>query len=62
MPYEKFWRQRMSNQDDQKKDFSQNENDVNKFRDIEEAIQKAIKTESSKSQDIVENRKASGLK
>ena len=52
----------MSNQDDQKKDFSQHENDVNKFRDIEEAIQKAIKTESSKSQDIVENKKASALK
>ncbi len=52
----------MSNQGDQKKVISQNENDVNKFRDIEEAIQKAIKTETSKTQDHSQNRKISSAK
>lgn len=52
----------MSNQNTQKKVFTGNENDANKFKDIEEAIQRAIKTETSRTQDHTQNRKISSAK
>ena len=52
----------MSNQNTQKKVHSEDEIDPNKFKDIEEAIQKAIKTESSKQQKHADVTKASTAK
>ena len=52
----------MSNQDTQKKVLSEDETVTNKFKDIEEAIQKAIQTETSKPEDLSINRKISSAK
>ena len=57
-----FWRNFMSNQHTQKNLSPEEENDATKFKDIEEAIQKAIKSESSKLNNSDQNRKVSSAK
>ena len=52
----------MSNQNSPKRVLPEDNNYDNKFKDIEEAIQKAIKSESSKSHHVTEKQKASPAK
>ena len=52
----------MSNQHTQKNASPEEENDANKFKDIEEAIQKAIKSESSKLNNSNQKSKVSSAK
>ena len=52
----------MSSQATQKKVHSENENDANKFKDIEEAIQKAINTENAKTHNQPEKRNIGSAK
>ena len=47
----------MSNQNTQNKISSNEENDTSKYKDIEEAIQKAIKTESLKQRNLSDVKK-----